>query len=296
MPRIVILLMRPCRPALSSERNSGLRPSARRLIYFSAVVICTALLSHPSFCQVSVLSQHNDNLRSGTNLKETVLTTSNVNVNSFSMLFASGVDGYIFAQPLYVPNLTTNGATRNVIFVATAADSVFAFDADFGTLLWNRNYGTPVLCSAINTPNILVQVGIISTPVIDPSTQTMYFVTKTYENQVQIFRLHAIEITTGYEKFGGPVLIAAVVNGTGDGNDGAGHVLSWLRRKTSAPHFENLTIICDPERTIFIAHRLMAARKVNDAEASVPQQRPAVIKVADVIWSPVANRGSLVAR
>jgi Ricin-type beta-trefoil lectin domain-like/PQQ enzyme repeat/Fibronectin type III domain len=152
------------------------------------------------------------------NLKESILTTSNVNVNSFGKLFTENLDGYVFAQPLYVPNLTIQGATHNVVYVATAGDSVYAFDADNGTQLWYKNYGPPVPSSVINTQNILVQVGIISTPVIDASGLTMYFVTKTYENQVQIFRLHAIDITSGNEKLNGPVQISASVAGTGDAN------------------------------------------------------------------------------
>lgn len=183
---------------------------------FSVGAICAAALCPAIWGQVSVLTQHNDNSRSGLNLKETILNTSNVNVDNFGKLFTASVDGYLFAQPLYVPNLTMNGAVHNVIYAATAGDSVFAFDADNGTLLWNKNYGTPVPSSVINTPNILVQVGIISTPVIDPSTLTMYVVTLTYPNQVQTFSLHAIDITTGNEKFGGPVIISASVAGTGD--------------------------------------------------------------------------------
>ena len=162
-----------------------------------------------------MLTQHNDNSRSGNNLNETILNTTNVNVNTFGKLFTVNLDGYVFAQPLYVPNLPIAGATHNVVFAATAGDSIFAIDADTGTQLWTKNYGTPVPSSVINTENILVQVGIISTPVIDPSTMTMYFVTKTYENDVQIFRLHAIAVATGTEEFGGPVVISASVPGTG---------------------------------------------------------------------------------
>lgn len=191
---------------------------------FWLIAILLTLLCEAASGQVSVLTQHNDNSRSGTNLSEAVLTTSNVNVKTFGKLFTAKVDGYIFAQPLYVPRLTIAGGTHNAVFVATAADSVFAFDADNGSLLWSRNYGTPVPSSVIGTQNILVQVGIISTPVIDASSQTMYVVTKTYENSVQIFRLHALDITSGSEKLGGPVVISASVNGTGSGNDGNGHV------------------------------------------------------------------------
>lgn len=187
---------------------------SRKLQPISALIFAVSLFSSISAGQVSVLTQRNDNQRSGINLKETILITSNVNVNTFGKLFTANLDGYLFAQPLYVPSLTIQGATHNVVYAATAGDSVYAFDADNGTQLWYKNYGTPVPSSVINTQNILVQVGIISTPVIDPSTPTMYFVTKTYENQVQIFRLHAIDITSGNEKFGGPVQISASVAGT----------------------------------------------------------------------------------
>ena len=187
-----------------------------RLNNFFHGAICAAAVCSVMWGQVSVLTHHNDNSRSGVNLKETILNTSNVNVNTFGKLFTENLDGYVFAQPLYVPNLTINGAAHNVVYVATAGDSVFAFDADNGATLWNKNYGTPVPSSVINTPNILVQVGIISTPVIDPSTLTMYVVTLTYPNQVQTFSLHAIDITTGNEKFNGPVVISASAPGTGD--------------------------------------------------------------------------------
>lgn len=190
---------------------------AGRLRRISIGLLALVALSSLAWSQVSVLTQRNDNQRSGLNLKESILTTSNVNVNTFGKLFTLNLDGYVFAQPLYVPSLTIQGVTHNVIYAATAGDSIYAFDADSGTQLWYKNYGTPVPSSVINTQNILVQVGIISTPVIDPSSLTMYFVTKTYENQVQIFRLHAIDITSGNEKFGGPVQISASVAGAGDG-------------------------------------------------------------------------------
>ena len=195
---------------------------AQKLTNFCLALYLGGLFSASG--QVSVLTQHNDNSRSGANLNETILNTANVNIGSFGKLFSVNVDGYIFAQPLYVPNLSIAGRMHNVVYVATAGDSVFAIDGDNGTQLWMKNYGTPVPSSVINTENILVQVGIISTPAIDPTTQTMYFVTKTYENQLQIFRLHAIDITTGNENFGGPVQISATVNGTGDGNNGSGRV------------------------------------------------------------------------
>ena len=97
--------------------------------------------------QVSVLTQHNDNARTGQNLNETVLNTSNVNQSSFGKLFWRTVDGFINAQPLYVPGLTIQGATHNVVYVATQHNSVYAFDADdpnASAPLWQVNLGTSV--------------------------------------------------------------------------------------------------------------------------------------------------------
>src|SRR5260370_15604211 len=179
------------------------------------------------WAQVSVLTQHNDNYRTGANLKETSLTTANVNVSTFGKLFSMPVDGFVFAQPLYMPSVNLpNSGTHNVLFVATAHDSVYAFDADTGAQFWKTSLGTPVPSSVINTPAIQVEVGIISTPVIDPSTHTLYVVALTYENSVQIYRLHALDILNqGAEKLGGPIQIAARYPGSGTPNDGAGHVL-----------------------------------------------------------------------
>src|SRR5260370_27502631 len=178
------------------------------------------------WAQVSVLTHHNNNSRSGANLNETSLTTSNVNVSTFGKLFSMPVDGFVYAQPLYMPSVNLpNSGTHNVLFVATAHDSVYAFDADTGAQLWKTSLGTPVPSSVINTPAIQVEVGIISTPVIDPSTHTLYVVALTYENSVQIYRLHALDILNqGAEKLGGPIQIAGQYNRSGVPNDGAGHV------------------------------------------------------------------------
>src|SRR5260370_16307222 len=95
--------------------------------------------------QVSVLTQHNNNSRTGANLNETSLNTANVNVSTFGKLFSMPVDGLVFAQPLYMPNVNLpNSGTHNVLFVATAHDSVYAFDAHTGALLWQRSLGTAI--------------------------------------------------------------------------------------------------------------------------------------------------------
>ena len=175
----------------------------------------------PGWSQVSVLTQHNDNLRTGANLNETTLTTSNVNTGTFGKLFSCPVDGFVYAQPLYVPNVAIAGGTHNVLYVATAHDSVYAFDADTGEQLLTTSLGVPVPSSVINTPNIQVEVGIISTPVIDPASGSLYVVAKTYANQVQQFWLHALDITTLQDKVA-PVQITAQVPGTGYGTGHAG--------------------------------------------------------------------------
>src|ERR1022692_4572609 len=111
------------------------------------LLILTLFSAVLGFGQVSVLTQHNDNARTGQNLNETVLNTSNVNQNSFGKLFWRTVDGFIYAHTLYVPGLTLQGAPHNVVYVATQHNSVYAFDADdpnSPVSLWQVNFGKPV--------------------------------------------------------------------------------------------------------------------------------------------------------
>lgn len=163
-----------------------------------------------------------DNARTGANLHETVLTPANINSHRFGKVFSLPVDGDIYAQPLYVPHLAIPAkGTFNVLFVATEHDSVYAFDADSGntTPLWHTNFlksgsvftvaGEDVLC-----PFIQPEIGITPTPVIDLQTGTLYVLARTKESGIPGFprfvqRLHALAITTGVEKFGGPVQIDA---------------------------------------------------------------------------------------
>ena len=181
-----------------------------------------------------VFTQHSDIGRTGQNVNETALTLANVNSTSFGKLFAQTVDGQLYAQPLYVPNVTIAGQTHNVIYVATEADSVYAFDADSNTgananPLWRASLidtahgaaagATPVdAVNGINCNALVPLVGVTSTPVIDPSTNTMYVVAKSAESKGYVQRLHAIDITTGAEKSQGSAVIAGSVSGTGDGS------------------------------------------------------------------------------
>ena len=178
-----------------------------------------------------------DKLRTGLNPNETVLTPANVNSAQFGKLFSYSIDGTADASPLYVPNLNIPGqGFHNVVFVATEHDSVYAFDADGRqtTPLWQDSFINPGAGITTMTPSSDIgdccppdmpgEAGITGSPVIDPSTGTLYVVAKTKEvsggSTNFVHRLHALDITTGAEKFGGPVVIQASVSGSGDGSSG----------------------------------------------------------------------------
>jgi fibronectin type 3 domain-containing protein len=186
-----------------------------------------ALESRPAPANVDVLSYHNDSSLSGQNLQEEVLTPGNVNATNFGNLFNKAVDGYVYAQPLYKANLAIPGqGTHNVAFVATEHDSVYAFDTGNPTAgagpegsLWKTSFLdaangiTSVTAEDVGIvhTNIVPEVGITGTPVIDGATNTLYVVAKTKEMRADgahyVQKLHALDITTGKEKFGGPATI-----------------------------------------------------------------------------------------
>jgi hypothetical protein len=162
---------------------------------------------------VSVLTYHNDDVRDGVNADETVLNLSNVNVQQFGKLAALPVDGQIYAQPLYLPELSIGGIQHNVVFIATENDTVYAYDANSHATLWQRHLATPP--QNHDNEGISPQLGITSTPVIDAATGTMYVLTDGVEPIRRVFRLHALDVTTGQEKFGGPVIVTGTVPGNG---------------------------------------------------------------------------------
>ncbi len=173
----------------------------------------------------AVTTYHNDLARTGANLNETILMPQNVNSTKFGKLASYTVDGQVYAQPLVVPNLTIAGATHNVVFVATEHDSVYAFDADgkITTPFWTRSFINPpsvIPAQSSDTEGISPEIGVTGTPVIDLNSKTMYLVAMTNESGNNVFRLHALDLATGAEKFGGPVVLNPSVPGTGFGNVG----------------------------------------------------------------------------
>jgi hypothetical protein len=180
--------------------------------------VTTLVLVMPVWAQVSVTTGQYDVNRTASNLSETILNTSNVNTSQFGLLFERAVDGYIYAQPLYVPRVIVPPSTTavNVVYVATMNNSMYAFDADNPSAsapLWHVSLGAAV--PLLGGPNVAPAAGVMSTPVIDTTTNTLYAVAMVNVNRGRNFQIHALDITTGKEKFGGPVLIQAQVQGTG---------------------------------------------------------------------------------
>src|SRR3954468_14763403 len=159
---------------------------------------------------VSVVTYHNDLARTGLNSNETTLTTANVNSTQFGKRASFQVDGQVYAQPLYVPNLAIAGGTRKVVFVATQHDSVYAFDGSGNSTqpFWHDVFLDSGATSVPGKDPLGIQpeIGITSTPVIDMASSTLYVVSM--EQQASGHRpiqLHALDLATGAEKFGGPV-------------------------------------------------------------------------------------------
>ena len=164
----------------------------------------------------SITTFHVDTNRSGLNSQETTLTPANVNASTFGKLFSCPLDGYVYGSPLILSNQTINGAQHNVLYVATENDSVYAYDADTcggGTPLWKvsllQSGETPLADEAI-----LPYAGVTSTPVIDPTSGTLYVVSTEESSSGGTFRLSALNVITGAQKFGGPVTINASVAAT----------------------------------------------------------------------------------
>lgn len=191
-------------------------------------------LEHRTLLSTDVLTWHYDPTRIGANQAETALNSANVTASTFGKLTSFPVDGYVYAQPLIRTGVNVPGfGVRDLLLVATEHDTVYAFDANGNNppigYLWKHSFlsgpaGTTVTTvpnGDVGTGDIVPEIGITGTPAIDPVTNTLYVVVKTKETTSGITRyvqrLHALDLSTGNEKLGGPVEITATVPGTGDG-------------------------------------------------------------------------------
>ncbi len=175
----------------------------------------------PLFAQTNVTTYHNDNARTGQYLTEALLSPTTVQPGLFGRRFAYLVDGNIYAQPLYLSRVNVAGeGLHDVVFLATTHDSVYAFDADSpgpnAAPLWQVNFldaanGVSAIPMAdVNCPVIAPELGIIGTPVIDPAAGTLYAIAATREpGPAYVYRLHALDVTSGAERAGSPVVIQA---------------------------------------------------------------------------------------
>lgn len=179
-----------------------------------------------------VITYHYDNQRTGQNLNETTLTPANVNSTKFGKLGEFAVDGKVDAQPLYLSNVNTSQGKKNVLYVATEHDSVYAFDAGSagaGNPIWKVS-----LLGTGESPSddhgcfqVTPEIGVTSTPVIDRSRGAVYVIAVSKNSAGQYFqRIHALDLTTGQELFGGPKTITATYPGTGAGSSGGNNVFN----------------------------------------------------------------------
>jgi hypothetical protein len=164
--------------------------------------------------QVDVLTQHNNNSRTGENLHETILTPATVNTTHFGMLFKRVLDDQLYTQPLIVTGVQVGGGTHDIVYVTTVNNSVYAFDANDPAAtapIWHVNFGTPANLHSTNFGclDINGQMGIIGTPVIDKTRNALYVVALTRTGDTYTQRLHELDLATGADLPASPVVIHA---------------------------------------------------------------------------------------
>jgi hypothetical protein len=185
----------------------------------SLVVVALLFVFVPALRgQTAVTTSQYNNSRTGANTHEKTLTLANVNTSHFGKLHAARVDGDVYSQPLYLPQVDVPGkGKRNILFIATEHDSVYAFDADanFEAPLWRKAFANAqagiatIRAGESGCPLIRPEIGITSTPVIDAASGTLYVLARTEEHGHPTQRLHALDVATGAEKFDGPAEIRA---------------------------------------------------------------------------------------
>jgi hypothetical protein len=204
-----------------NSRDDQRRHRSSRIVFLSPIVLWVVMTAGSfATAQVNVVTGHNDIARTGQNLNETILTPANVNPNQFGKLFSQAVTGGVLAQPLYVSQVAIpNKGVHNVVYVATNSDYVYAFDADTnGGGNANPLWKDALLTNSTPAGTLQNEWGVVGTPVIDLASNTLFLVSSEDKASTDIFRLHALDITTGAEKLGGPVQIGGSVPGTGAGS------------------------------------------------------------------------------
>jgi hypothetical protein len=201
----------------NSTRRPVFRRAVRSLSTRACLFIATCAFSQ---AQVNVLTQHNDNARTGANLLETTLTPGNVNKTQFGMLFKRVLDDQLYTQPLVATNIQVDGGTRDIVYVTTVNNSVYAFDANDSQAvlpIWHVNFGVPadVHSTDFGCLDINGKMGIVGTPVIDKAHGTLYVVALTRAGALAgpgtgfTQRLHALDLATGADLPGSPTEISA---------------------------------------------------------------------------------------
>jgi hypothetical protein len=209
--------------AFSGKRAQGIKIMnicGYRFVMSVVVLSVLACLGAPLHAQVNVTTYHNDLSRTGQNTQETILTPANVNSTQFGKIFSVTVDGAVYAQPLYLSAVNIGGGTHNVIYVVTEHDSVYAIDAQIGTVyaqvsLIPAGGSTANSSTDLSCGDLIPEVGITGTPVIDPTKGILYLVAKSKVNGSIVQYLHALDVTTLKEQLNGPVSIQASVPGSG---------------------------------------------------------------------------------
>ncbi len=205
-------------------RRACARFNTSRLLTLSGAVLAIGLAcSAGAQSAPPVLQRGYDRLLSGANVNESALNVANVTVDTFGMLYTAPVDDAIFAQPLYVPGVAiSNQGTHNVVYVATMSDTLYALDAETGAQLWSINLASLVGATPVaiapwvfsGNKNVVGNLGILSTPVIDLSTNWLYAVSCTLENDTLEYRVWAVDIRDGSLPLGVGVPISASYGGS----------------------------------------------------------------------------------
>jgi chitodextrinase len=213
-------------PATTTADNGSLFSVVVTNSAGSATSTSATLTVNAVSATTDVLTYHNDMARTGANTNETTLTPANVTSAAFGKIGNFAVDGKVDAQPLYASAVVVpSNGTHNLLIAATEHDSVYAFDADSGAIIWQK---TMLLTGESSSDDrgcgqVSPEIGVTSTPVIDRTrgpNGAIYVIAMSKNGTTYHQRLHALDLATGAELFSGPKDIQATYPGTGDNSDG----------------------------------------------------------------------------